>query len=252
VSQQLAAKALDCGVKLCSELPVSSIIPEDNGTFIVETADGRTRVRAKSVIVATDGHVAQRLLAKMDGFDFLQSAEEQLQRKVGCLYYSFDQKCPVEDPVLILNGMSDRGTEVGPINNVCFPSAVNKGYAPEGFNLCSVTVLGKVMDAFQGREDELDKVVRKQLGSWFPDIEKDIREEWKLLNIYSIKNAQPAQRKGPAPANVNGGRSCNEFRGKRLPSGIFVCGDHMATATLNGAFESGENAGKAAAEVGRL
>lgn len=67
-----------------------------------------------------------------------------------------------------------------------------------------------------------------------------------------IPNAQPAQYKGPFPASVNGGRPSNTFRNKELPTGIFVCGDHMATATLNGALESGVNAGKAAAKVAAM
>lgn len=67
--------------------------------------------------------------------------------------------------------------------------------------------------------------------------------------LRQIPNAQPSQLNGPFPANVNGGRACNTFRGKELPSGIFVCGDHMATATLNGALESGASAGQEAAKI---
>jgi phytoene dehydrogenase-like protein len=249
VAQQLATTALDSGVALRSEMPVSNIIAEDKGTFIVETKDGKTRIRSNSVILATDGHIAQRIMSKVDGFEFLKDATEQPQRKVGCLYYGFDKTSPVEEPVLILNGVADRGTETNPANNVCFPSIVSKGYAPEGSNLCSVTVLGKAMEIFHGREEELDEAVRKQLSTWFPDIAKDILNDWKLLNIYSITNAQPGQFNGPAPANVNGGRNCSTFRGLLLPPGLFVCGDHMATATLNGALESGVNAGKAAAQA---
>ena len=67
--------------------------------------------------------------------------------------------------------------------------------------------------------------------------------------VLQIPKAQPSQYKGPFPASVNGGRPCNTFRGKELPPGLYVCGDHMATATLNGAVESGVNAGKEAAKV---
>jgi len=48
---------------------------------------------------------------------------------------------------------------------------------------------------------------------------------------------------------INGGRPCNTFRDEELPEGVLVCGDHMATATLNGALESGANAGKFAASI---
>jgi hypothetical protein len=74
----------------------------------------------------------------------------------------------------------------------------------------------------------------------------DILSKWKLERVYTIPNAQPAQLGGPMPANVNGGRSCDTYRDIKLPAGLFVAGDAMATATLNGALESGVNAGKAA------
>jgi hypothetical protein len=32
-----------------------------------------------------------------------------------------------------LNGVAEDNE---PVNNVCFPSMVNEGYAPEGYNLC--------------------------------------------------------------------------------------------------------------------
>jgi predicted NAD/FAD-dependent oxidoreductase len=101
------------------------------------------------------------------------------------------------------------------------------------------------MDSFAGRDGELDVAVRKQLATWFPDHKTAILEQWKLERIYKISNAQPAQYKDPLPANAN--RPSNMYRGKALPEGIFVCGDHVATATLNGALESGVKAGEAAA-----
>ena len=39
------------------------------------------------------------------------------------------------------------------------------------------------------------------------------------------------------------------FYGKELPNGLYVCGDHMATATLNGAVESGVSAGTDVADA---
>ena len=53
------------------------------------------------------------------------------------------------------------------------------------------------------------------------------------------------------PASINGGRPSNQYRGKDLPNGLLVCGDHMATATLNGAVESGVLAGKDAAKIAK-
>jgi len=44
---------------------------------------------------------------------------------------------------------------------------------------------------------------------------------------------------GPVPANVYGGRPCNMYRYFSLPDGLFISGDYMNTASLNGALESG-------------
>jgi Flavin containing amine oxidoreductase len=144
-------------------------------------------------------------------------------------------------------GKRERGSTDNPVNNVCFPSVVNTGYAPKGCGLCSVTILEPAMSAYQGQEDRLDTAVRNQLATWFPDYKQDILKKWKLQRVYRIPRAQPGQLDGPFPANVYGGRDCNTYRGKQLPAGLLVCGDHMATATLNGALESGVKAGEEAA-----
>lgn len=176
---------------------------------------------------------------------------DQPQRSVGCLYYTFQGDAPVTEPILILNGMTattdDSSDELTnqqqPVNNVCFPSVVNGGYAPDRYNLCSVTILNDAMMTYKNRPDELDKAVRRQLGSWFTDQKDDIMKRWKLKKIFYIPKAQPSQYNGPFPASFNGSRSSTNFYGKELPNGLFVCGDHMATATLNGAIESGVKAG---------
>ena len=105
------------------------------------------------------------------------------------------------------------------------------------------------MESYKGRDDELDAAVRTQISTWFPDAKDAILSSWRLEKIYKIPNAQPAQLRGIFPANLNKGRLSDYFYGIKLPEGIYVCGDHMATATLNGALESGVNAGKAAAKA---
>jgi phytoene dehydrogenase-like protein len=247
VAAQLADKARDAGVDIRTRSPVVDILQKEDG-YLVETGDGKPAVLAKSVIIAAEGPAAQHLVAKLDGFQSVDQQIAQPQRSVGCLYYSFAGPAPVEQPILILNGIGrERGNAENPANNVCFPSVVAKGYAPEGYHLCSVTVLKPAMDIYKGREDELDAAVRRQLGAWFPAFKDDILEGWELRRIYDIRNAQPAQLAGPEAANVNLGRDSARYRGRALPPGVYVCGDHTATATLNGALESGVKAGLAAA-----
>jgi len=248
VAAQLANRAAAAGVDTRTSTPVVAIKQDKDGMFEVDLEGGKHQIKAKAVILATDGHVAQRLMSNVDGFESLESLPENPQRSVGCLYYGFDSDVPIKEPILILNGIEeDRGTEAFPVNNVCFPSVVSPGYAPEGKNLCSVTVLKEAMEMYKGRENDLDVAVRNQLSSWFPEQKADILETWDLKKIYYIPNAQPGQFKGTFPANVNGGRESDSYRDKKLPKGLVICGDHMATATLNGALESGVNAGKKAA-----
>lgn len=241
------AKASNIDIRTSSGLSSINLTTGDDHCYTIETSDNK-RIKAKSVIIATDGQATQNILSSFPDFHFLKSEPEQVQRTVGCIYYGFSSPLPIAEPILILNG-AERSPQLDyPVNNVCFPSAVNKGYAPNGCNLCSVTILEPTLKAYEGREDELDLNVREHLKTWFPKYASDIETKWEMKGMYKIPNAQPGQLKGPLPANVNGGRDCSAYRGKNLPKGLFLCGDHMATATLNGALESGINAGKEAAK----
>mmetsp|Transcript_30774 Transcript_30774/g.47148 ORF Transcript_30774/g.47148 Transcript_30774/m.47148 type:complete len:533 (-) Transcript_30774:469-2067(-) len=238
VAEQLTKQAKDAGVsfKMCTA--VESIEKGEDG-FVIATENGGT-VRAESVVLATSSGVTQKLLSTV--VDDFEKAASQVEQKVGCFYYGFDTEVPVKDPILVLNGIRGK-SEALPVNNICFPSVVNPSYAPEGCNLCSVTILNDVVNTAD--EAELDEKVRKQLAGWFPQQADDILNKWKLLGSYYIDNAQPGQLGGPSPANINGGRDATMYREKKLPEGLVLCGDHMATATLNGAMESGINAANA-------
>jgi len=251
VAAQLAEKATVAGVDVRVGTAVTKISTDKDNSrgFLVET-DDKTFIKAEAVVVATDGPAATTLLSNLDGFESLDGLPQQPQRSVGCLYYAFDGPPPISEPILILNGIGEeRGNAKNPVNNACFPSVVNKGYAPEGKGLCSVTVLKNAMDTYKGREDKLDAAVRKQLSEWFPTAKDSIRNpnDWKLKRIYNIPNAQPSQLYGPWPANKV--RKVTAFRGFTLPKGLVVCGDHMATASYDGALESGLLAGAEAARA---
>jgi phytoene dehydrogenase-like protein len=187
VADQLVEKAKHAGVDIKLKTPVTRLETKSDGSVIVESAynSKQTIYRAKSVIVATDGKVARKLLSQVDDSVSLEQLPEQPQLTVGCLYYSFEGTPPVEDPILILNGEESDDLK-NPVNNVCFPSVVNKGYAPEGYSLCSVTVLGPAMEAFKNKPEELDQAVRQQLGTWFCESQSEIREEWELRKIFFV------------------------------------------------------------------
>jgi phytoene dehydrogenase-like protein len=272
VTNQLDEKARELGVDIRLESRVVSIAEcvatqgrsaasGDPTRFVVEvdsTEGGKDLVKARCVIIATDVGAARQLIPN-------SIASPPKQRSVGCIYYGFRSPAPLTDPILILNGEgsaengSRRNTKGYPINNVCFPSVVQRGYAPVGYDLCSVSILEEALAEYE-KDDEhasLDGDVRKQLATWFPNYANDILDEkkWVRKGVYVIPNAQPAHyhgggssnRNGNCCANVHGGRDCSTFQGMKLPHGMLVCGDHMATSSLNGALESGVNAGDSAA-----
>ena len=254
VSQQLWDKVVKAGAAVHTNQTVESIYQStnrSNGTcYFVETEDG-TCWQTDCLIIATDSLVAKNLLAHLDYVVSFKNLPPPVQRAVGCAYYSFKGTPPVADPILILNGCGaaqQRNTRDYPINNILFPSAVNPSYAPDGYSLCSVAILSQALEAYANDDSGLDAAVRRQLSTWFPEEHKSIQSEWKLERIYRIPNAQPGQLEGPYPANQNGGRRTDTYHGKPLPKNLYVCGDHMATASLNGAMESGLQAGKVAAE----
>ncbi len=281
VADQLDKKARKLGVEIQLESRVVNVVKcatkgvrigDSSGDpsygFVVEVDAKEERskqlVNARYVIIATDVDAASKLISNnSEQFGLNYATKSRLvppkQRSVGCIYYAFQSPAPLTDPILILNGEGNADDGKGsrywkeyPINNVCFPSVVQRGYAPAGFELCSVSILEAALTE-HAQENELDGAVRRQLATWFPNYSSDILDEsrWVTKGLYVIPHAQPAHYdssigKDVCCANVQGGRDCSTFLGMELPHGIFVCGDHMATSTLNGAFESGVNAGNAA------
>ena len=185
VTNQLVKKAESLGVKILIDTPVTKVTPQENKYFVECVADSKLSFDTSSVVVATDGLIAKKIIGNIKGFESLKDEPNQLQRSVGCVYYGFEGPAPVEDPILVLNGMKDENDD--PVNNVCFPSIVNEGYAPEGYNLCSVTILSDAMDRYMDKPDELDQAVRRQLGTWFVDQRSDIMDKWDLKKIFYVR-----------------------------------------------------------------
>lgn len=169
----------------------------------VKLVTGETR-KASSIVVATEGPEASRLL----GYERTVPS-----RSVCCLYFTC-REAPLDEPMLVLSGSSR-----GPINNLAVMNLVAPGYAPPGENLVSVTVLG-----WPSRDDQsLVNMVRTQLKRWYGLI----TQEWRLLRIYRIEHGQPVV----FPLNWR--------QEPRLAPGLYVCGDHRATPSIQGALESG-------------
>lgn len=186
---------------------------ETIGTGEVRLAGGE-RVPAAAVVLATESTEAARLMPELHPPGWHDTA---------CLYYAA-AKSPLPKPILMLNGEGS-----GAVDNLCAPSAVAPTYAPAGQALVSATVVG----AAQADEKDLDSEVRKQLTSWFgPEV-----GSWKHLRTYRIRQALPA-RKSLEPAALP----------VRRNPGLYICGDHRETPSLQGAMVSGRRAAEAVVE----
>jgi phytoene dehydrogenase-like protein len=175
----------------------------------VVLVDGE-RIGARAVVVATDGPTAHQLLGGR--------VPDPGSRAAACCWFSTPSP-PVSGARLLLDGEGD-----GPARNVAVMSEVAPTYAPPGRSLLAAAVPGP--DAL---DPGVTERVRRQLAQWFDASLGD----WEHLRTDVIPHGQPAQ----APP----------FHPKRsvdLGEGVFVCGDHRDTASIQGAmFSGGRTAG---------
>lgn len=202
-----------------------SRLPEDSVCFghrvvkvtpqVVTLASG-AEIRARTVVVATDQTSAAQLLPELKPLG---------SRGTTCFYFAA-KKAPISEPMLVLNGEGR-----GPINNLCVPSVVAHSYAPSGTHLVSATVIGNPGQS----PDELLAEVRGQLAEWFGT---DV-QGWRHLRTYWIPDALPSQT--PAAGGATREETC-------VRPGLYVCGDHRDTASINGALASGRRVANAILE----
>jgi len=180
--------------------PVAAVKP---GTIQLE--DGE-RIGASAVVVATDGPSAHRLLG--------EAVPDPGSRAVGCCWYALETP-PLRGPFLMLDG---EGT--GPALNVVAMSEVQRSYAPARRTLIAAAVPGP-----RALEGDMSRLVSEQLARWFDASTTDFTH----LRTDVIPHGQPAQ---PPPLDPR--------RRVDLGEGLFVCGDHRDTASIQGAMFSGE------------
>jgi hypothetical protein len=167
-------------------------------------------LRANSIVVATEGQEAGHLLGYSHNIN---------SRSVSVLYFVAKEP-PLDEPILVINGGSR-----GPVNNVCVPNLVQPTYAPEGNWLVSASVLG-----WPTSDDKtLVNMVRSQLRRWYGLVAL----EWRLLRVYRILHALPIT----YPMEWQ--------QPQRVSDGLYICGDHRATPSIQGAMESGRLAAEA-------
>ncbi|MEV0495069.1 NAD(P)/FAD-dependent oxidoreductase [Streptomyces atratus] len=111
----------------------------------------------------------------------------------------------------------------GPVAHTCVMSEVDPSRAPHGRTLITSTVLGTP-------PPDLDRSVRTHLAALYGTPTDD----WELLAAHHDPEAVPAM---PPPHDLR--------RPVRLLAGLYVCGDHRDTSTVQGALFSGRRAAHA-------
>ncbi|MFI6446520.1 FAD-dependent oxidoreductase [Kitasatospora sp. NPDC050543] len=180
------------------------------------TAHGR--IGAQAVVIATDARSAAGLLPGLRLPDF---------HPVTTYYHAAD-RAPIGEPVLLLDG--DRpGGAAALVSHSLVLSELHPSYAPGGQALIATTVLGRrSFDA--GGPAGLEPAVRARLAELYGTATKG----WEFLSVRHVPDAAPAM---PPPHNLR--------RPVRVLAGLYVCGDHRDTSSVQGALVSGRRAAHA-------
>ncbi|MEU6821240.1 NAD(P)/FAD-dependent oxidoreductase [Streptomyces atriruber] len=160
----------------------------------------------RAVLLATDARAAAELLPGLRVPPFHQ---------VTVVHHAAPEP-PLDGPALLLD--ADRA---GPVAHTAVISQVDPSRAPAGRVLVSSTVLGPP-------PDESD--VRAHLAALYGTP----TDRWEPLAVHHTREAVPAM---PPPHDIR--------RPVRLLSGLYVCGDHRDTSTVQGALHSGRRAAHA-------
>ena len=198
------ARSLPAG-SLELSIPVTAVTP---GKVTVPGPGGRSlNLRARAVVVATDGPVAADLL----------SLPAVGSRAVGSVWFAASSlpEGLAKNRYIILDGSAQ-----GPALNVAVMSAVAPTYAPVGQHLIAAAAPGIVGAT-------LEEDVRSQLRRWWgPEVDR-----WQVLASHRIAHGQP--RLGPP---------LHPVQNQMVDEGLFVCGDHRDTPSIQGAMYSGRRA----------
>ena len=172
---------------------------------IVSTTN--SQIKARAIVVATDQPASAELL----------KSDKVASRVAGCVYFAADSP-PTHEKFVVLDG-----TGKGPVLNAAVLSNIAPSYAPPGQHLI-VAALPGVIDG------DLETMSRDQLRTWWgPQV-----DAWRHIKTYRIAHAGPEQL---PPFNPEQQVS--------LGDGIFVCGDHRDTGSIQGALYSGRRCGDA-------
>ncbi|MEV6502272.1 FAD-dependent oxidoreductase [Streptomyces prunicolor] len=204
------------GAEMLPEVLAAALPPGTVHTGVRVTAVSTTSVttaehgeiHCRAVLVATDARAAAELLPGLRVPDF---------HPVTVVHHTTDDP-PTTGSALLLD--SDRG---GPVAHTAIVSEVDPSRAPAGRALVSSTVLGPP-------PPDIDTAVRMHLSRLYGTS----TTRWETLAVHHTPTAVPVMR---PPHDLR--------RPVRLLAGLYVCGDHRDTSTVQGALHSGHRASSA-------
>ncbi|MFH8370175.1 NAD(P)/FAD-dependent oxidoreductase [Streptomyces sp. NPDC018031] len=194
--------------RLAAELPERTLRLRTPVAAVTGTGvlldDGTERPAAR-VVVATDAATAARLLPGL----------AVPPGRTVTTYYHAAGRPPLAEPTLVVD--SARA-----VLNTCVLSEVTPGCAPPGTSLVATSVLGPDRP---GRE----AAVRRRLAELY----RTDTGDWRTVAAYTVEGALPVM-SPPWPLS----------RTTRFGPGRYVCGDHRATGSVQGALASGARAAR--------
>ena len=165
-------------------------------------------IKAKKIVVATD---------PLQAISWLNLPTKQMN-SVTTWYFKADQEVANllnSLPILFVDGQN-----LGPLTNAVVLTNASKTYAPKG----EVLVSASSIYPFENSSiDEVKNHCAKLFGV--------NTTKWEIIKKYEIKEALPQMYPPFTLIDSN-----------KITDDLYVCGDHRATSSINGAFLSGRNA----------
>lgn len=162
------------------------------------TIEGGKNLNFEAVVLASENQ------------SLLGSAEKPVNFNSVCTYYFKTRSQKFSSKFLFLNSNEDQK-----VNHVACITAVQKDYAPEGWELFSVNVLSDKIESSELIKSELEVLFGK-----------DEVSSWEFLKAYLIKRALPSD-------GFYGQNKCT------TKNGVYLCGDYMESPSIQGALSSG-------------
>lgn len=187
----------------------------------VRLADG-TRVAASAIVVATEAPAAAKLLGERAPDDL----ETRQPRQSTTIYFAAPE-APTDRNLLILSG--EEFNRSAPVNSLAVITNAAPSYGLDGGVLLSVSMIGLA------EADDAAVIAQATTGLAVLLGERRARE-LRHIKTYRVAYSLPDQ----SPPGLD-----DPHKPSDLGEGIYLCGDHRDTASINGAMLSGRRAAEA-------